>query len=192
MKTSNALPEKLETERLILRQWSEQDVDPFVALNADPKVMEYFPSTLSRDDTEKSVARIRMQFEQHNFGLWAVQLRATGAFIGFVGLHVPDFGAPFTPCVEVGWRLARDYWGHGYAPEAAAESLRDGYERVGLSEIVSMTSTTNLKSMRVMEKLGMTHDPADDFDHPKLPRDHHLCRHVLYRLTADRWRETLK
>jgi RimJ/RimL family protein N-acetyltransferase len=175
-----------------LRQWLDQDIEPFAAMNADPIVMEHFPTTLTRDDTEKFVARIRAQFQQHNFGLWAVEFRETGEFIGFVGLHVIDFEASFTPCVEVGWRLARDYWGLGYAPEAAAESLRDGYERIGLLEIVSMTSTTNTKSMRVMEKLGMTHDPADDFDHPKLPRDHHLSRHVLYRLSADHWRQTRK
>lgn len=187
-----SVPERLDTERLILRHWRDEDIEPFAALNADPKVMEHFPTTLSREQTEQSVERIRGQFEQHSFGLWAVELRVTGEFVGFVGLHVPEFQAHFTPCVEVGWRLAREYWGHGYAPEAAAEAMRDGYERIGLPEIVSMTSTTNLKSMRVMEKLGMTRDPADDFDHPKLPHDHHLCRHVLYQLSAERWRQNLK
>jgi ribosomal-protein-alanine N-acetyltransferase len=186
------MPEKLDSERLILRLWRDDDVEPFAALNADPQVMEHFPTTMSRVETEQSVERIRAQFLESGFGLWAVELRASGQFLGFVGLHVPVFDAHFTPCVEIGWRLDKPFWGKGYAPEAAAEAMRDGYQRLGLSEIVSMTSTTNLKSMRVMEKLGMTRDPADDFNHPKLPIDHHLCRHVLYRLSADRWRRNMR
>jgi len=186
---SDKMPEKLDTERLILRLWRDEDVEPFAALNADPRVMEHFPTTISRVETEQLVERIRAHFSESGFGLWAVELRETGQFLGFVGLHEPAFDAHFTPCVEVGWRLDKRYWGKGYAPEAAAEAMRDGYERLGLSEIVSMTSTSNTKSMRVMEKLGMTRNPADDFDHPKLPADHHLCRHVLYRLSADRWRQ---
>jgi RimJ/RimL family protein N-acetyltransferase len=174
----------LRTKRLLLRHWREADVAPFAALNADPEVMRHFPSPLTREQTEAMYGRILEGFATRGFGLWAVELVASGEFIGFVGLLVPSFEAHFTPCVEIGWRLARKYWGNGYAPEAAREVLRDGFERVGLSEIVSMTATTNLPSMRVMEKIGMVRSPGDDFDHPWLDAGHPLCRHVLYRVQA--------
>ncbi len=183
------LPQSLQTERLLLRHWRDEDVDSFATLNADAQVMEHFPSLLSREQTDTVTSRIRAHFTERGFGLWAVELKETGEFIGFVGLQVPTFDAHFMPCVEVGWRLDKRFWGKGYAPEAAVASLRDGYERLGLEEIVSMTTTTNKKSMRVMEKLGMSRDPADDFDHPRIPEGHRLRRHVLYRLSKKRWHE---
>jgi RimJ/RimL family protein N-acetyltransferase len=172
----------LETDRLLLRDWRDFDLAPFAALNADPQVMEHFPSLLTRDESDRYVERIRDHFARHGFGLWAVEVPGTAPFVGYVGLAVPRFEASFTPCVEIGWRLAREHWGRGYAPEAARAALHFGFERAGLDEIVSFTVPANLKSRRVMEKIGMRHDPADDFDHPSLPEGHRLRRHVLYRI----------
>ena len=179
----------LTTDRLLLRPWRDADVDPFAALNADPAVMEHFPAVMTRAETEAGVARVRQVFAERGFGWWAVEVPGVAPFIGFVGLWVPSFEAPFTPCVEVGWRLAKDYWGQGYATEGAREALRFGFEDLGLKEIVSFTATTNLPSQAVMQRLGMTHNPADDFDHPKLPEGHPLRRHVLYRIEQLRWTE---
>nr|WP_205830096.1 GNAT family N-acetyltransferase [Microbispora sp. CL1-1] len=163
-----------------MRRWREDDKEPFAALNADPVVMEHFPATLSREDSDALAERIEAGFDEHGFGLWAVE--ADGEFIGFTGLSVPRFTAPFTPCVEIGWRLARSAWGRGYATEAARASLEDGFGRAGLTEVVSFTAVQNVRSQAVMRRLGMTHDPADDFDHPALPAGHPLRRHVLYRI----------
>jgi RimJ/RimL family protein N-acetyltransferase len=165
-----------------LRRWVDADREPFAAINADPDVMEHFPKVLTRRESDEMIDRIETGFEQHGIGLWAVEVRATGRLAGFTGLWPIEFDAHFTPATEVGWRLAKDTWGKGYAPEAAAAALADGFGRLGLAEVVSMTSTTNLKSQRVMQKLGMVRDPADDFDHPNLPDGHRLQRHVLYRL----------
>ncbi|WP_041244806.1 GNAT family N-acetyltransferase [Gloeobacter kilaueensis] len=175
---------KLVTERLILRAWRESDLAPFADLNADPQVMEYLPGRLDRQASDAMAGRIREQFAQRGFGLWAVEVPGRADFIGYVGLSVPRFSAPFTPCVEVGWRLAFDYWGQGYATEAARAALACGFERLGLSEIVSFTVPANRRSRRVMERLGMNHSEADDFDHPLLPSGHPLRRHVLYRLSC--------
>lgn len=172
----------LETDRLILRRWRAEDREPFARLNADPVVMEHFPSVLTRLESDTLVDRIEDHFEAHGFGLWAVELRDEAEFIGFAGLSIPTFEAHFMPAVEVGWRLARAYWGSGLATEAARIAVADGFGRVGLTEIVSFTSPRNARSVRVMERLGMTRDPRDDFDHPRLPEDHPLRRHVLYRL----------
>jgi len=181
------LPDHLETDRLILRNWQDEDVEPFAAMNADPDVMQHFPTALTLDETIRLVEKLIAQFAVNNFGLWAVELKSSHEFIGFVGLVVPNFEAHFTPCVEVGWRLAKSHWGNGYAPEGALAVMRDGFERIGLNEIVSMTATTNKKSIRVMEKIGMLRDPADDFDHPRLPVGSVLRRHVLYRQSRARW-----
>lgn len=181
------LPVRLRTSRLILRRWEDGDIEPFAALNADPEVMQFFPHSLSREQTVSMVERIEAQFDAAGFSLWALELEATGDFIGFVGLSRPSFAAPFTPCVEVGWRLAKEYWGQGYAPEAAREVLRDGFERLGLPEILSFTAAVNEKSIRVMEKVRMTRDPADDFLHPMVEDGHPLQQHVLYRLLRDNW-----
>jgi RimJ/RimL family protein N-acetyltransferase len=178
--TVPARPE-LQTARLLLRQWRETDLEPFAQMNRDPAVMEYFPALLSRDQSDAIVARIEQMFCEQGFGLWALEVPGVAAFIGFVGLSVPRFEAFFTPCVEVGWRLAREHWGHGYATEAARAALDFGFGACGLTEIVAMAVATNQRSRRVMERLGMTREAADDFDHPQLAEAHPLRRHVLYR-----------
>jgi RimJ/RimL family protein N-acetyltransferase len=172
----------LRTERLLLRPWTDDDLSPFAALNADPVVMEHFPATLTREESDLMVERIGVRFAETGLYLWAVAVPGATPFIGFVGLSAPAFHAAFTPCVEVGWRLDRTAWGKGYAVEAARTVVADGFDRLGLDEIVSFTTSTNLRSQRVMQRLGMTRDPADDFDHPNLPPGHPLRRHVLYRL----------
>lgn len=144
-----------ETDRLILRRWQASDVDPFVALNADPRVMEFFPATLSRAQTEAMIETIEKRIDQHGFGLWAVELKATKEFIGFIGLNVPGYALPFSPCVEVGWRLAFNYWGKGYAQEGARAALTFGFEKMRLNEIVSFTTVANIRSRRVMEGIGV-------------------------------------
>ncbi|MBO9534322.1 MAG: GNAT family N-acetyltransferase [Solirubrobacteraceae bacterium] len=179
-------PSELRTERLVLRRWRDEDREPFAAMNADPRVMEFFPSTLTRDQSDGLIERLERSFDDDKLGLWAVE--AEGRFVGFTGLLWQHPPLPFAPAVEVGWRLATEAWGHGYASEAAAASLDDGFTRVGLSDVVSMTAVANLRSRRVMERLGMRQDPAEDFDHPSLAPGHPLERHVLYRLAADAWR----
>lgn len=174
-------PIELTTERLLLRGWQPSDRAPFAVLNADPIVMEHFPATLSRAESDAFVDRIEAQLAEHGWGLWAVEVPGVADFIGFIGLAIPGFEADFTPCVEVGWRLDRAHWGRGYAPEGATEALRFGLDDLGLPEVVSFTSVGNAKSRRVMEKIGLTRDPADDFDHPALPARHRIQRHVLYR-----------
>ena len=178
------MPSALLTERLILRPWRESDREPFALMNADPVVMEFFQACLSRAESDLAVDRVEAHFRQHGFGVFAVELRSEQTFIGFTGLSVPRFEAHFTPCVEIGWRLAKEYWGKGLATEAARAAIKYGFETVGLDEIVSFTVPANVRSRNVMEKLGMTHDPADDFDHPAIPDGHPLRRHVLYRLRA--------
>lgn len=165
----------IRTERLLLRQWRDEDKEPFAALNADPEVMEHFPATLTREQSDAFVDRAAIAIAARGWGLWAVD--AAGDFIGFVGLNEPGF----MPGVEVGWRLKREAWGHGYATEAARAALAYARDELRLDEVISFTSTTNVRSQRVMERLGMTRDPADDFDHPRV-HDPRLRRHVLYRL----------
>ena len=170
------------TPHLLLRPWRDEDLAPFAALNADPRVMEHFPGTLDRDASDALAAEIRAELERSGFGLWAVEVPRVAPFIGFVGLSEPDFDAPFTPCVEIGWRLAFAHWGKGYATEAARAAVAHAFGPLRLEELVSFTAPANLRSRAVMERLGMTRSPADDFDHPKLPDGHPLRRHVLYRL----------
>jgi RimJ/RimL family protein N-acetyltransferase len=167
----------LTTERLILRRWRAGDRQPFAALNADARVMEFFPRVLNLKESDDLASRISEHFDRHGFGLWAVEIPGVVDFAGFVGLSIPRFVAPFTPCVEIGWRLAMGCWGHGYATEAARAALAFGFGELELREIVSFTVPQNLRSRRVMEKIGMTYDPAGDFDHPAVG-----TRHVLYRL----------
>jgi RimJ/RimL family protein N-acetyltransferase len=180
----------LTTDRLILRRWRDADREPFAALNADPEVMEHFPEPLDRTRSDAFVDRVEEVFEQRGFGFWAVEEAATGRFIGFTGLWVPRFEAQFTPAVEIGWRLARAAWGHGYASEAARRALTFAFEDLELPEVVSFTARTNLRSQAVMRRIGMTHDPADDFDHPSVAEGDRLRPHVLWRIDSDRWRET--
>lgn len=172
----------VETERLLLREWREDDLEPFAALNADPVVMEHFPSTLTREASDALVDRINAHFAEHGYGLWALEVGDTGEFIGFTGLAWQTYPAHFTPAVEVGWRLQRSAWGHGYASEAARAALAVGFENAGLDEIVSLTAVTNVRSQRVMQRIGMTRDPADDFLHPNVPDGHRVQPHVLYRI----------
>jgi RimJ/RimL family protein N-acetyltransferase len=173
----------LTTERLLLRRWRDEDLPPFAALNADPLVMEYFPAVLSREESDARATGIRRHFEERGFGLWAVEIWGVTPFAGFIGLSVPRFEAEFTPCVEIGWRLAAKYWGQGLATEGAQAALAFGFEELGLAEIMSFTVPQNWRSRRVMEKIGMTHEPGGDFDHPALPEGHRLRRHVLYRIS---------
>lgn len=175
-------PREIRTERLLLRQWTVADKDRFAAINADPRVMEFYPATASRDESDALFERIQTHIDQRGFGLFAVEIPERTRLAGFVGLIVPRFEAHFTPCVELGWRLALEDWGHGYATEGARAVLAEAFRRLQLDEVVAMTVPTNQRSRRVMEKLGMKHDPADDFDHPLIP-DHPLTQHVLYRIT---------
>jgi RimJ/RimL family protein N-acetyltransferase len=181
---------ELLTPRLRLRVWRESDREPFRWMNADPAVMEFFPGALSFEESDALADRIETHFREHGFGLWAVEVPGIAPFIGYVGLAVPAFQAHFTPCVEIGWRLARAYWGKGYATEAAQEELRFAFDELSLGEVVSFTVPSNIRSRRVMERLGMQHQPSDDFEHPRLPEGHRLRHHVLYRLTSEGWRKS--
>jgi len=192
----------LATGRLLLCDWSAEDAEVLLELSRDPEVMRYFPGPASREHVEALVARQQEALAAGRPGLYSVHTRGTepggSRCIGFVGLQVPRFRAPFmepfeasgTPCVEIGWRLRRDAWGRGYATEAAREVLRHGFETLGLSEIVSFTAVPNEPSRAVMRRLGMRHDRDGDFDHPALDPGHRLERHVLYRLRVDEWRAT--
>jgi RimJ/RimL family protein N-acetyltransferase len=172
---------ELRTERLVLRQWREDDLDPFAALNADPEVMRYFPAPLTRQQSDALAERARAGISERGWGWWAVEVEGGEPFVGFVGLSVPRFEAHFTPAVEVGWRLARPAWGRGYATEGARAAVTYGFDELRLDQIVSFTTVANERSRRVMERLEMTHDAADDFAHP-LVSPGPLQRHVLYRI----------
>jgi len=174
----------IETKRLILRSWKESDLESFAAMNADPRVMEFFPSVKSFEESRKEYQAIQDHFQKHGYGFWAVSEKGQENFCGFIGLRYIDFAAPYTPAVEVGWRLAFEYWGKGYATEGAQASLNYAFEVLHLPEVISFTYTGNLRSRVVMEKIGMQHDAKDDFDHPNLPPGHRLLRHVLYRKHA--------
>lgn len=179
----------LETERLLLRAWIDEDAEPFAALCADPEVMRYFPETLSRQESDALVGRCIEKQARHGFGMAPVEEKTTGEFLGFVGLNRPEYALPlpFDPCVEIGWRLRRSAWGKGYASEAARGWLRFGFETIGLDEIVAFTIPDNLPSQQVMTRIGMTRDLDGDFLHPLLPKEHPVAPHVLYRLTRTDW-----
>lgn len=174
----------MRTERLLLRQWRDDDLEPFAELNADPEVMRYFPAPLTREQSDALAGRERERIARDGWGLWAVEVVDGPPFVGFVGLARPRFEAHFTPAVEIGWRLARGHWGNGYATEAARAVLAFGFDELRLAEIVSFTSVANVPSQRVMERLGMTRDAEGDFDHPNLAAGHPLRRHVLYRIRS--------
>ncbi len=176
----------IETDRLALRPWIASDREPFARMNADPRVMEFMPAALSRQESGQLADRIEAHFRERQFGLFAAELRRDHSFIGYIGLAIPGFRAKFTPCVEIGWRLAAEHWGQGLATEGARAVTRQAFEVLGMEDLVSFTVPANWRSRRVMEKLGMTHDPADDFDHPSLPLGHPLRRHVLYRLSRSK------
>jgi RimJ/RimL family protein N-acetyltransferase len=175
----------LRGPRVVLRAWRDDDLDAFAALNADRRVTEFLPAPLSRDETAAMMQRMQGRLAAQGWGHWALDVR--GRCVGFVGLSEPSFAAAFTPCVEIGWRLAFEAWGQGYASEGARLAVAYGFGPLGLSELVSFTAVNNRRSRRVMERLGMRRDPADDFDHPRLA-GHPLQPHVLYRLR----RETLQ
>jgi len=175
----------MATDRLILRRWREADREPFARMNSDPAVMEFFPALLTREESDALVDRIEAHFAAHGFGVWAAELKAPGEFIGFVGLWIPTFEAHITPCVEIGWRLAAAHWGCGFATEGARAAVEFAFGKLGLKELVSFTAVENARSRRVMEKIGMTHDAEDDFDHPGLPEGNWLRRHVLYRKSRE-------
>lgn len=179
-------PIEFETDRLRLRQWRDSDAQPFAALSADARVMEYFPSVLTREQSDALAKKYRLFIEQHGWGFWAVELKVGDPFIGFVGLSMPTSVLPFSPCVEIGWRLAQPHWGQGYATEAAIAALAIGFEQLQLSEIVSFAVEGNGPSRRVMERIGLKHR-GEFFDHPSVPEPSPLRRHVLYRLPREQW-----
>ena len=175
----------LRTERLRLRQWTPADRQPFARFNADGRVMQYFTRTLSREESDALADAIEDHIAQNGWGLWAVEVPGVTPFAGFIGLSRPRFEAHFTPCVEIGWRLGPESGAVATRQRVRGRFFEIGFETLGLREIVSFTTETNRPSRRVMERIGMTHDPADDFDHPRLPPQHVLRRHVLYRKSAD-------
>ncbi|MGH8986630.1 MAG: GNAT family N-acetyltransferase [Acidimicrobiia bacterium] len=178
---------ELRTSRLLLRRWRPADRTPFAALNADPVVMEHFPARLTRAESDEFVERHDAALEERGYGLWAVEVPGVAPCIGFIGLNLATFDAPFTPALEVGWRLARDAWGHGYASEGARAALGFAFGTLEKDEVVSFTTVKNVRSRAVMERLGMTNDPAEDFEHPNLPAGHPVRPHVLYRLSRRAW-----
>jgi RimJ/RimL family protein N-acetyltransferase len=178
----------LKTKRLILRQWRKEDLKPFSQLNADPKVMEFFPSVLSEEESAATLNAAYIHIEKYGWGKWAAELIETGELIGRIGLEEVDFPSHFSPNIELGYRLAFRHWGKGYALEGAKAAVEYGFKHLHLDEIVAFTPVQNLRSQLVMKKIGMHHDPKDDFDHPKLPDGHSLKRHVLYRINHSEWR----
>lgn len=172
----------IETDRLILRTWKEKDAEPYYQINQDPKVIEFLPGPITMEQANDFMVFMNTRGEQRGYTLWATELKETGDFIGFIGLNYTDWKAHFTPATEVGWRLGSQYWGKGYATEGAKACLAYGFEKIGLPEIVSFTVPQNLRSIRVMEKIGMKRDPKGDFEHPKLEPNHRLSKHVLYRI----------
>jgi RimJ/RimL family protein N-acetyltransferase len=178
----------MRTERLLMRRWRADDLAPFADLNADPIVKEHFPETLSRAESDVLARRIEQGFDVQGYGLWALELPGEAPFIGFTGLMQVRPDVAFAPAVEVGWRLARPFWGRGLASEAARTALSFAFEELDLRQLVAYTHAGNLRSRRVMERLGMARDPADDFAHPALASEHRLSAHVVYRIGAERWR----
>ncbi len=184
-------PIELQTDRLLLRAWRPEDLVPFAEMVADPEVMRFFPATQSTAEAAALMERVHAHIAEHGFGLWALERKDSGAFIGFTGLGVVGFEAPFckpdSPTIEIGWRLSRQAWGQGFASEAARASLACAFEQLQLPEVVAFTVPANLPSRAVMERIGMQRNPADDFQHPNLPVDHPLRAHVLYRISLAQW-----
>ena len=176
----------IETERLLLREWEAQDLQPFANINQDPKVMEFMPSLLTLEETSNWINKIKQHFVKYGYGYWVVTLKNTKELIGYTGLNVPSYESHFTPCVEISWRIASQHWGKGYATEAAQAVLKNGFEKYNLKEIVSLTVPANKRSIRVMEKIGMKRDLSGDFHHPILPKEHSLSKHVLYRILKNK------
>jgi RimJ/RimL family protein N-acetyltransferase len=177
----------IETPRLILRTWQDADVEPYWQINQDPKVLEFLLVPLSIEQVRDFIAKNNQIQLQKNYSLWAVELKENRSLIGFIGLNYTDWPAHFTPAVEIGWRLGSQYWGQGYATEGAVAVLEYGFTKVGLEEIVSFTVPMNERSIKVMQKIGMSNTAEDNFLHPKLTPDHKLSSHVLYRITKNIW-----
>lgn len=180
----NAVP-GIKTARLLLRQWKQEDFQPFSEMSLDERVMEFFPSPLDAKESEAVASTCQALIKERGWGFWAVELNENKKFIGFIGLHIPTADLPFSPCVEVGWRLAHPYWGKGYATEGAKATLRFGFSALGLKEIVAFTSVLNKKSINVMLKSGM--ERPEEFNHPDIPSNHRLYPHVVYRLSREKW-----
>ena len=178
----------IETDRLILRQWQESDRLPFARINADPAVMEFFPSVRTQAESDVTQDNLSRHIEDHGFGFWALELRSSGEFIGFTGIANVDFEANFTPAVEIGWRLAKQFWGKGYATEAAKAGLAFAFDELQLDKVVSFAVTANRRSRNVMTRIGMEHMPHHDFNHPGVNPESPLSRHAFYRIDARRWR----
>ncbi len=170
----------IETKRLRLRQWQDRDYEPFAQLNADAEVMKYFPNTLTKEQSDAQADKARHLIEKNGWGFWALELKDSKQFIGLLGLH-EEHNLPFSPCVEMGWRLARPYWGHGYATEAAQKTLDFAFNQLNLNEVVAFTCEINQPSRQLMERIGMT-NTHHNFKHPKVPNDSPLCEHVLYKI----------
>jgi RimJ/RimL family protein N-acetyltransferase len=179
----------IETARLILRDWRDADLEPWIAMNCDPRVTEFFAKSYTRELSESAAATMREQLNRNGHGWWAVEVRGGPSFAGVIALQEVPFQAPFTPANEIGWRFAFDNWGRGYATEGARAALDFAFNELSWREVVAFTAATNVRSQRVMERLGMTHQPIDDFDHPKIEPGHPLRRHVLYRIRRPNWPE---
>lgn len=180
-------PYIIETDRLLLRPWQAEDLPTLIEINKDPRVMEHFLSTRDAAESTSNFQLMQQHFDEHGFGLNAAVIKSTQECIGFVGLAKIAAPYPMAPCVEIGWRLNYNHWDKGYATEGAKAALADGFTRLNLAEIVAFTIPLNTRSRRVMEKLGMNHDPKDNFKHPKIPADHPRCLQLLYRLSKDEW-----
>lgn len=178
---------KYHTDRLILREWLDQDIEPYVELNQDHEVLKYFPRLYTREESTEEIKEFNQLLKNYGYTIYACELKNTNKFIGFVGLYNRD-DLPFSPCVEIGWRLAKQYWGNGYATEAAKKCLEIGFLDCNLEEIVSFTPKINKPSERVMQKIGMLHNPLDDFLHYRVSKDHPLASHVLYRLSSNHYK----
>lgn len=179
---------QIETSRLKLRHWKDSDQKPFAELNRDPEVMEYFPDILTEAESNLMIQRITAKFDENGWGFWAAELKDTHDFIGFVGLNSPTANLPFTPCVEIGWRLSRKHWGNGYATEAAQAVLKFAFENISVTEIVSFTPLQNIRSQSVMQKIGMT-NTGQNFIHPSVPVGDKLQEHVLFKITKAQWQD---
>lgn len=177
----------ISTERLLLRQWTDDDFEAFYQINKDPEVMRYYPSTMNRQESDNMARRIQSLIEERDWGFWALELKENQQFIGFTGLHIPKANLPCSPCVEIGWRVAKTYWNRGYATEAARASLDYAFDHLILDDVVSFTANINKPSQAVMKKLGMA-DTRENFLHPDVPSGHELSEHVLYRITRDQWK----
>lgn len=174
---------QLETPRLILREWTESDIEPFAKINSDPEVMKFLPQKLTTEESQLFIQKIKDHFKEYGFGVFACELRKQKKFIGYVGLSVPTFITDFTPCVEIGWRLAKEYWNQGYATEAATATLEYAFAKLDLHDVFSFTVPDNKASQKVMQKIGMTY--IKNFQHPRLSDDSWLKEHVLYKITKE-------